>query len=376
MRMAIYEEALGELKREKARHDESVRLQAAVWRGERPERMPLLLTIAPDNRFDAEFPHYNSKEIHFDSGKMFRQGLRDAILCSRGGAEAVPSMRADMGCGIIPTAFGLQQNLYEDKMPWVREHIPKERLMAMAPEDLAFGEELEAGFRHMDDMAARLEGTGCRVFPLDLQGAFDTAHLVYGDAIFYDLYDDPAFVHHLLDLSCHAAEMCMDECLKRIPGAADTVAHYNCLAIPRAMGGAKISEDTSTLLSSGQIDEFVLPYLKRLLGHFGGGYVHYCGRNPHLLDAVLGMDQVIGLNFGNPEMHDMDAVLRHCASLGKAYYGFVPMLPGEDASGYFGRLLDASGRDGLHWLLLQYMCGQEAADEVLQRWREACSACG
>lgn len=374
--MGFFEEALAELTAGKGRFDAAVEMQAAVWRGETQAHPPILLTCLPDGQFDPDIPQYNYKEIHFDREKMLHNGLREALLCARGGAEAVPSMRANMGCGIIPTAFGITQGLYEDKMPWVTEHLPKEQLMKMGPEDLTFSSELTAAFGHMEYMAERLEGTGCRIFPLDVQGAFDTAHIVYGDAIFYDLYDDPDFVHHLLGLCCHAITLCLDECLRRIPGSGTTIAHYNGLGIPRSLGGIKLSEDTSTLLSKAQIDEFVTPYLTRLLCHYGGGYVHYCGKNPHLFDAVMGLDKVIGLNFGNPEMHDMDGVLRRCAELGKVYYGSIPMLDGESLRQHFQRLLRQSSGGARHWVLPQFALRREETAGALALWRECAKGVG
>ena len=145
-------------------------------------------------------------------------------------------------------------------------------------------------------MAEKLDETGCMVYPMDLQGAFDTAHLVYGDEIFYDLYDDPDFVHHLLDLCCEAIVMGMEECFKVIPDSESKIAYYNNLVMPREIGGIKTSEDTSTLLSKEHIDEFVVPYLERILKHFGGGYVHYCGSNPYLFEAVMANPYVKGIN--------------------------------------------------------------------------------
>ncbi len=34
------------------------------------------------------------------------------------------------------------------------------------------------------------------------------------------------------------------------------------------------------------IDEFALPYTRKLAGYFGGAWVHYCGRNDALTKAV------------------------------------------------------------------------------------------
>ena len=114
---------------------------------------------------------------------------RQALGCVIAKNGAVPSVRANMGCGIFPTLFGISQNLYEDKMPWVREHLPKERLQKMGPEDIKLSDEFKAGLEHMAYMAQELKDTGCFVYPMDVQGAFDMAHIVLGDDIFYEIYD-------------------------------------------------------------------------------------------------------------------------------------------------------------------------------------------
>jgi len=350
--------------------ERAVQMQKAVWSGEYVEIQPLLLACELGGNVAESYPEFNMKEIHYDSEKMFLSELRGVLEVAYAGAEAVPSVRANMGVGIFPSLFGIRQELYEDKMPWVQEHLSKEQLKSMGPEDLKIGDEFKAGLEHMAFMAEKLEGTGCLVYPMDLQGAVDTAHLVYGDALFYDLYDDPDFIHHLLDLSCESIIMGMEECLKVIPDSQKHIAHYNSLVIPRSKGGIKISEDTSTLLSKEHVEEFVIPYMERVLSHFGGGYVHYCGKNEHLFDAVMNSDIVYGLNFGNPEKHDMEYVLGKCRDTGKIYYGSIPRQENESLEEYFSRLLVASSGNGSCKLLLQYRYSREERDEVLDIWQK------
>ncbi|NSW89579.1 MAG: hypothetical protein HPY74_02665 [Firmicutes bacterium] len=359
------------LKQNKETFDKAAEIQLALWNGEKTERQPLLLQCLLDDEESNALPYFNLKEIHYDKDKMLLNGLRDTLTVLYGGREAVPSVRANMGCGIFPSLFGVKQELFEDKMPWVQEHIPKNVLIKMGPEDLKLGDEFKAGLSHMSYMAEHLEDTGCLVFPMDLQGVFDTAHIVYGDQIFYDLYDDPEFVHHLLDLSCHAIILGMEECLKIIPDANIKVAHYNSLVMPRSKGGIKLSEDTSTLLSKEHIEEFVSPYMHRILKHFGGGYIHYCGKNPHLFEAVMSESLAYGINFGNPEMHHMETVLNRCAEEGKIYYGYIPKDENEPLDVYFRKYVQASHKNGRKHLLLQYSCKKEDRNMVLDAWERA-----
>lgn len=325
---------------------------------------PLLMHCALNEREQEAYPWFNYKEIHFDVDKMLANGLREAITTMKAGREAAPSIRANMGCGIVASFFGVVPELFEDKQPWVLKHLPKELLMDMTADDLTLTPEFRMAMDHMVFIAKHLGGSGVRVFPVDIQGAFDTAHLVYGDDIFFQLYDDPEFVHHLMDLSCAATERAFDACLALIPGSDQTVAHYNSYAMPRSLGGLKLSEDTSTLLSAEHIATYVTPALRRLLSHAGGGYVHYCGRNDHLYKAVMTEPLCHGLNFGNPEKHDILAVLSDCAASGRLYQGALRRDEGESWDAYFERHLKASFDGRQIHALMEVSCRDETRQGI------------
>lgn len=367
------QELIERLSAHRRQYDRAVQAQEDLWLGR--GGAPLLLQCALNGQ-ERQYPVYNPKEIHFDREKMLANGLRDAVTSMKGGREAVPSIRANMGCAIVASFFGVVPELFEDKLPWVTRHLPREQLAEMTADDLVITPEFRQGLDHMAYLAQQLAGSGVRVFPMDIQGAFDTAHLVLGDDIFFELYDDPEFVHHLMDLSCTATERAFDACVRAIPGSDRTIAHYNTYAMPRARGGIKLSEDTSTLLRPEHIQEFVAPAMHRLLAHAGGGYIHYCGQNEHLYRAVMAEPLCHGLNFGNPEKHDMEAVLRDCARTGRIFQGSVPRAGDESWDAYFTRLLGAS-HDGkqLHALLV-VGCEEDTRQQVSDAFDRAAEGLG
>ena len=308
--------------------------------------------------------------IHFDEENMLFNGLHAAVTALAGGREAVPSVRANMGCGIVAALFGVEPMLFPDKMPWIQKHLDRDTLENMTAADIRVTPEFAMALKHMDHAAANLAGGGCYVFPVDIQGPFDTAHLLMGDDIFYELYDDPDYVHHVMELATAATVMAYELCLEHMPHSDKFVCHYNSLAMPAERGCIKLSEDTTTLLNAAQMEEFALPYTHRILEHFGGGYIHYCGKNPALYAAVMADPLVYAINFGNPDMHDMEQVLRDCAAGSKLYYGLIPQNEGESRKDYFARLIRAArGERGLH-LLLQYAADDPSA--VARDWDEAC----
>lgn len=366
----LIKNAFDEISQNKERFDKSAEIQMQVWKKEKPDEYPLLLNIINDSCEFEDYPYTNLKNIHYDNKLMIISQIPALLSCTRGNMHAVPSVRANMGCGIFPNYFGLKQELFEDKMPWLRDHLPKETLQEMTVDDININDEFKIGLNHMEYMAEQLLNTGVRIYPMDLQGSIDTAHLVYGDKFFYDLYDDPDFIDHLLGLSLNAIEKGMEECFSIIPNSDEEIAHYNSLIMPREMG-IKTSEDTSTLLSKDHIKDFVSPGLSKMMNYFNGGYVHYCGKNPHLLEAALNETKVAGINFGNPEMHDMEEVLTRCAKAGKIFYGSIPKKADESIEEYFTRLLKASSYNGTKHLLLQYSTTIDQREKVIDTWNNA-----
>ena len=370
---AVYEEICGMVSARAAEYADAAEDQCAVWEGRRPKHQPLLLHCAPPDSAK-KWPRFTTREIHFDRDKMLISQMTGMVSSTLGKMQSVPSVRANMGCGIYPSLFpGILPELFDDdRMPWITRHLDRETLQKLKPSDIKLTDEFKLGLEHMAYQAEKLRGTGAFVYPLDLQDAIDVAHLVYGDSFFYDLYDDPPFINHLLDLSCTAIELGVTECLKAIPGSDKIVTHYNQLAMPRSGGGMKFSEDTSTLLSPEHIAQFTIPSLERQLEFTGGGYVHFCGYNTHLLDACIKTKKVRGVNFGNPEKYNMEEVLGRLAKADKVYYGGIPKNGDEDYKTYFSRLckaaMDSSGCCRL--LLVMNASSAEQAEEIRSAWKE------
>ena len=371
---AIYEELYNAVKND---YSPAIEAQTAVWEHRKPTKQPLLLCAAKTEEQLRRFPSFTPSEVHYDRTKMLLNGMGGMVCAANGGMEAVPSIRANMGCGIFASLFpGILPMLFEDgKMPWVINHLSHDNISNLSEKDIVITDEFKTALEHMAYQADKIEGTGAFVFPLDLQGPFDLAHIVYGDAFFYDLYDEPDLMHRLLSLCCYAIELGVDECLKIMPSSNEYIAHYNSVIIPRSLGGFKISEDTSTLVSAEHIDEFVIPYTSRILKYTNGGYIHYCGRNDYLLSRVLKHPLVYGLNFGNPEKHDMEEVLRQTAKAGKVFYGECRRFKDETETDYFERVLRAATTsDGLCNLLLSYYCDEAwRQSEVQAAWESACA---
>ncbi len=335
-----------------ARIEVAKRRQAAVWRGERPDKCPILLS-APLTKEQDRLPNPEQalwRKMEGPVSPNFLDAINDPVLAlsaqlrsclsaANAGGDSVPSVRVNFGTGILLACLGLEQDFFPDKMPWLKEHMSKERIAKLTPDDIKISGSFAKG---MDFMRRFKEIMGDRVaiYCMDTQGPFDLAHLLMGDELFMEIYDDPAFVHHLMEL-CLELGVRAHTWMKELTGEPlDKLHHSNSLYAENM--GIRICEDTTTLIAPDSIAEFAMPYTRRLAQKFGGAWVHYCGRNDHLTKAICEIPEVRGINFGFIPGHEQDHVFEEdmavVKSHGKVYFGGWPRKPGEDGASYLRRM--------------------------------------
>lgn len=307
----------------------------AVQHGEAGD-LPLLTGGPLTEAQEAAFPPARDlgEEWERDEANLVN-GLRGAAGMVASGSDATPAVRANFGVGIGATPFGVTYEHFPDKMPWVTEHVSLDALDDFDAGTCPLGEVCENAIRRSRYIAEMLDGSGITPFCFDTQSPFDLAHLVIGDDVFYAMYDEPERVHNLLD-NCATMIIRLTTAYKEATGEPFDGGRHGTFAM---RGGVRVCEDTPTLLGEAQIHEFVVPYARRVLQAFGGGWIHYCGRNDHLYRAVLdAIPECYTFNFGNPEMHDMEQVLADALDRGKTYQGGVPREPDESQDAYLRRV--------------------------------------
>ncbi len=353
----------------KKEYDEK-RLQCAIERqiatqnNREPDYLPIFLHgKVPEME---EFPSYDRKEQFYDPEKMLYMLLWGALAILRGKSDGIPCVRVNFGTGFLATVFGLQQEVFPDKMPWLKAHLDKKDILEMTVEDLEPIEEkglMSEWKRYTEYYKEKLKDIQfVKLYLPDTQGVFDLAHLVSGDIIFTEFYDDINFVQHLLNLSLHAyvsATTYMKECI----GEPMKSGFHG--EIYMACCGVRSCEDTTTLLSP-EIYKSVYPYFNRSLEQFNG-FVHFCGSGAHLLQYFLNCDYVKIINFGNPERFDWNETIKLFVKYGKTYYGTVKRFDGEALPDYFERVLEPLERKSNLMFVPQLLPGEEP-EQAIEIW--------
>jgi uroporphyrinogen-III decarboxylase len=251
----------------------------------------------------------------------------------------------------------------------VTRPLSKAQLAALEPEALDWGSSLAptlcrflAHFRQ--ELGGRLE-----VYLPDTQGPFDLAHLARGHDLLIDLVDDPPFVHHLMELATHVYIEGTRQLKQAAGEPLDGGHHGGNLYMVGA--GVRVCDDSGTLLSPRLHEQFVLPYQQRALEACGGGWVHWCGGDFHLVPAYLSLPAVKGINLGQPDRYDLPAVFQAVLEVGKLYYGPLPRGPQEDLSRFFTRVLGYLQGERRGLILT---CGREESmtpAQMMNIWHEA-----
>src|SRR3989304_5891459 len=109
--------------------------QGKIWRNEEPDFLPIILSSTVPER--DKFPKYNLKEQFYDKEKMLIEHLLGIIGQCRANSDGQLAVRANLGTGFVPTIFGMEESVFEDKMPWIEKHLSKERIRNLEfPEDV------------------------------------------------------------------------------------------------------------------------------------------------------------------------------------------------------------------------------------------------
>ena len=319
--------------------------QSAVWKGIEPDYLPLILqeTEAPELN---NFVHYTLKDQFFNKEKMILEQLKGLVGFAKAGGDAQFSIRANLGVGVVPSIFGLKPIFtQDDQMPWFVRMDPfgkgtlsKEEVQNLdIPGDIRNRGLIPTAIEYIEYFKSKIKN-GVNIYCFDTQGPFDIAHLIRGPQIYTDLYDDPEFVHRLMDISTRVY-IETTKIFKEAAGEPLCSGYHGSLCLYMDGGGVRLCDDSSTNLSPHLFREFSLPYIKRALSPFGGGWVHFCGNSNHLLDMYLEVEEIKGLNFGNPEKYDYESIMTKMISKGKFYLGVWPGKKGESLKEYFQRIL-------------------------------------
>lgn len=236
------------------------------------------------------------------------------------------AIRANYGTGILSSVFGAEILLMDRKYnthPTTRAIGDTDRMHELAEAGMpdlytgfgkdvfAFGELCRETFRAYPKIEKYV-----KVYHPDVQGPLDICELLWGGEMFYEMYDDPDFVHEVLSLITETYAAFLDQWYEIIPKNTEMNPHWTNWAYLWHRGTILLRDDSAMNLSPEFYREFAAPYDSRLLERFGGGCIHFCGRGDHYIDTVSEMKGLYAINMSQPHLNDMEKIFRHTVDKG------------------------------------------------------------
>ena len=279
--------------------------------------------------------------------KLLEEAVKAAEPALLGIDDGIPAFRTDLGTTLFPRSLGLRVAVQKEVHPWLRDHLSLDQYIALR--DVTSGIREGVGEIGHAVKAYRLflhrKATGSirqEILPYvpDNQGIFDLSHIIVGTEIFTALIDTPEKVHQAQSQSLKLY-LSGTQLFKALLAESETSmfhAHGMISGVWFPHTGARISEDSCSLISDAMIEEFCLPYIREALKPFGRGFLHFCGRHEGFLSTVCKEPLISTLNLENPELYDLEEVFRLCGATDTVYFGHLDPEPDESMETFLERI--------------------------------------
>jgi hypothetical protein len=320
----------------------------SFWKKEGPS---LLLFAEPHLAEGQNYIEYDLVSQHKSVDLLFKESAIQKERFDRVIDDGLPVIRADLGTTLLPTGLGMPIQVQPNGHPWPEGHLQPEEYLEKVLDSFTTEGEIPLAVEFYDKVGHLDETTA---YLPDTQGIFDLTHLIIGTDIFYLLFDRPELVDKLQNKSLDLF-LCATKFFKKLLGEkATSMVHghgmFRGVWFPDT--GARISEDSCTLLSMEQIDRFCMPVIRDALRPFGRGFMHYCGRHEDFLAAVCKEPLISTINLGNPEFYDLDEVMELCGKTDTVFFGHLPKEEHENNETFIEKVAESVKKNSARAILI------------------------
>lgn len=277
-----------------------------------------------------QFRRYAYRDAFNDPAAMLQNQLLSAVVPGIVLKDDSPlAVRNDHGTIQIASLLGGNWEVPENDFPWVKRFDSVDRVREIAastaPVDMSGGI-LQRSLKTLEFYARKLrEHPACEgaieITMPDLQGPLDTAEQLWGSDIYYAFTDEPELVTRLLSRITDVMLVVFEEfhkfSTKRLEPFASAQHGY---VIP---GRILIRNDSSIMLSSDSYREMVRPHDARVLRGVRGGSIHFCGTGWQLVEPMLEIADLRGLDVTQPELNDIKSIYAKCRARRVALTGLT-----------------------------------------------------
>ena len=282
-----------------------------------------------------QFERCSYRQAFDDPSAMMQNMLLDRVVPGLILKDDNPlAIRNDHGTIQIASLLGGQWHFHEDNYPWVGPLGSTDAVRELVENDTEI--ELKGGVMPQSTQTLEFYAEHLAKYPKcrkavqislpDLQGPIDTADILWGSEIFVDILTEPelftAMMARIVNIMLITADHYRQFSMDRLDPWANTQHGYN---IP---GRLLIRNDSAIMVSPKMYREMICPHDARLLKEVGKGSIHFCGNGQHLIEPMLEIPDLRGIDLGQPELLDTKPIYQMCAKKHVAITNLHP--PRED----------------------------------------------
>ena len=312
----------------------------ANWRLEELDEVPFTIEVGAMHMATGRYYNNPKAEIEWAEDLIRkRQGVYD---------YGFPNIKPNQGISIVAAAFGCECTVNDEADPWVKCLISEENLEdinKLKVPDRNNGV-FEQAWNHAEALQ-KLSSIPLRM--LNVPSPLVTASLIWDYTSFIEAtLVFPDEVHALLEKVTEATILYIGESFKRMKNLYSVSHEFPY--IPKEMG-IRISDDTAALFSPALYREFGIKYNSMISKEFGGIVVHSCGDVQHVVEAMVEIPGLKGLDFTIPQVSDWSKIRDYAAGKTVLCLRHLHWDHGTDAqvdlAEYSRKIIDYFGRKGI-----------------------------
>ncbi len=221
--------------------------------------------------------------------------------------DALPITRVEFGTAQIAAAFGCPLHVFTDSPVACGAHALhslQECFTAPVPPLTAgWYPKLEAFTRYYHEHQPK----GYLLQLPDIQSPFNSAHLIRGNDILTDFYDDPAAVQALCGKVADFLLQLVPWLLKLHPPETEGW-FYDWSGLWK--GNARLSNCSLHMISPAFYADYVMQSDRRVLAGLHTGRMHYCGTQSGVIDMMAALPEVTGMDIDGAHHDPWEACAR------------------------------------------------------------------
>ena len=307
-----------------------------AFAGKDTDRAPLVIQSQWDGNWTLpepwdQFEHYSHRQAYYDPVAMMQNHLLEHVVPGLILKDDNPlAIRNNHGTIQVASLLGGKWDMHEDSPPWIEPWGSAEPVQALVdstdPVDLSGGV-IGPSIKTLLFFAEQLARVpkchkAIQISMPDLEGPFSTAEQLWGSDIYIAMIERPNLVTALMEKV--VATMLELEKLYR-PYARDRLEPFANSQHGYNIPGRLLNRiDSAVLVSPNDYRNTIAPMDARVLKAVGGGSIHFCGNGEHLVEPMLEIPDLKGLDFGESRMMDIDRIYALCRERNVTITNHIP----------------------------------------------------